>query len=474
MSGLEGSHRGAPTECARSRWRSRLSLVLGGAALALVVLFFFDLRSPWHGLATSSGELKDTADRAEVRTAASKLTAFYAALAKLEDGQAPDPVTILHLGDSHIATDNITGELRRLLQARFGDAGRGLMMPGFPFSGYKAPGFSFEKHGAWTAADSVHEEGAYGITGVSVTADAAGAELKLASSAGTFASAEVSLLTGPKRGQAVIAADGWSKQVSAAAGTQSVLRVKIPVRSTSLSIKVVGDGPVTVLGWSVVSNHPGVRYINLGIPGASAFTARRFDPEIAVSDIKELAPKLVVLGYGTNEGFLDYLGLAGYEQEWVRLFKLARSGAPETAIVVLGPPDAARLPDFVKGTARDDAPCRPLTSPERAGYDALFVRADSSLARWHEPPSLAGLRLLLPGIATRHGAVLWDVSRFMGGPCSIDRWVKSDPPLALPDRTHLSEQGSRRVARAIYDSLMAGYEQYRGESTAAGAHLAMP
>ena len=246
----------------------------------------------------------------------------HAALAKLEDGQAPDPVTILHLGDSHIATDNITGELRRLLQARFGDAGRGLMMPGFPFPGYRATGFSFEKRGPGLrqTAFTRREPTAFGVR---VTADAAGAELKLASSAGPFASAEVSLLTGPKRGQAVIAADGWRKQVSAAAGTQSVVRVKIPVRSTSLSIKVVGDGPVTVLGWSLVANHPGVRYINLGIPGASAFTARRFDPEIAVSDIRGLAPKLVVLGYGTNEGFLDYLGLAGYEQEWVRLFKLA-------------------------------------------------------------------------------------------------------------------------------------------------------
>jgi hypothetical protein len=71
MYGREGSHPGAPTEHARSRWASRLFSVLGGAALAFVALFFFC--------------------------------------------QASDPVTILHLGDS--ATDNITGELRRLLQA---------------------------------------------------------------------------------------------------------------------------------------------------------------------------------------------------------------------------------------------------------------------------------------------------------------------------------------------------------------------
>ena len=73
MYGREGSHPGAPTEHARSRWASRLFSVLGGAALAFVALFFF--------------------------------------------GQSSDPVTILHLGDSHFATDNITGELRRLLQA---------------------------------------------------------------------------------------------------------------------------------------------------------------------------------------------------------------------------------------------------------------------------------------------------------------------------------------------------------------------
>lgn len=55
-------------------------------------------------------------------------------------------------------------------------------------------------------ADSFHEVGGYGITGVNLTANAADATLKLASNSGPFASAEVSLLSGSQGGQAVIIA----------------------------------------------------------------------------------------------------------------------------------------------------------------------------------------------------------------------------------------------------------------------------
>ena len=54
----------------------------------------------------------------------------------------------------------------------------------------------------------------------------------------------------------------------------------------------------------------------------------------------------------------------------------------------------------------------------------------------------------------------------MGGPCSLDRWTKADPPLALPGHIHLSDDGSRRVGQAIYDALMAGYEGYLQQAPA--------
>ena len=45
-------------------------------------------------------------------------------------------VAILQIGDSHTANDSFSGRMRELFQARFGDAGRGVLPPGVPNAGY--------------------------------------------------------------------------------------------------------------------------------------------------------------------------------------------------------------------------------------------------------------------------------------------------------------------------------------------------
>jgi lysophospholipase L1-like esterase len=398
-----------------------------------------------------------------------KLAAFYDALLKLEGGSAPTPVTVLHLGDSHIASDRITGEVRRLLQARFGDAGRGLMMPGFPFPYYKAPGFTFEKSGKWAVANSLTDDGVYGVSGVSLTASSADASLKLISTTGPFASAEVSLLAAPGNGHAVIIAGTLREEVATGAEQRSVLRVALPGKASSVRIEASGDGPVTVLGWSVDSGRAGVRYVNLGIPGASALTTNRFDRVLAASDIKAIAPQLVVLGYGTNEGFNDDLDLAAYEKDYVRLIALIKDAAPEASLIILGPLDGARHPSFAKTASKAGLPCRPLSDSERVNYDQLLSAKDQGMARWYTPPKLDEVRSVLAHIAGRYGAIYWDLSKVMGGPCSIDRWVKAEPPLGLPDHVHLSDEGSRRIGRAIYEALIADYDRHRRQAGVSGS-----
>ena len=65
------------------------------------------------------------------------LGTFFQALANLESppADAPEPpvVHIIHFGDSHVASDYWAGAIREKLQARFGDAGPGFVLPGRPW-----------------------------------------------------------------------------------------------------------------------------------------------------------------------------------------------------------------------------------------------------------------------------------------------------------------------------------------------------
>jgi hypothetical protein len=78
------------------------------------------------------------------------------------------------------------------------------------------------------------------------------------------------------------------------------------------------------------------------------------------------------------------------------------------------------------------------------------------------------VRSLLARIADRYNATYWDLSSVMGGLCSIDRWARAAPPLAMPDHVHLSDEGSRRVGQAIYAALIKGYERYREQAAGSG------
>ena len=58
------------------------------------------------------------------------MSAFHAALREAENGSGQ--AKALFYGASHVASDTYTGRLRRLFQARFGDAGHGFVLPAKP------------------------------------------------------------------------------------------------------------------------------------------------------------------------------------------------------------------------------------------------------------------------------------------------------------------------------------------------------
>jgi len=383
------------------------------------------------------------------------LSHFFSELSALEKGAKNDAVTILHLGDSHIAADRFSGSLREQFQSRFGDAGRGMLTPGL----YLARGVKFDRGGKWRVALSTGEgSGPFGITGAKLTASQRDSWLRLTAKDEPFDWTEVVLDGAPGHGTVLISLDGNVKEAPTASDQRSWRSLRLERPARELMIRPKGDGPVAIHSVSIGNDRPGVRYVNLGLPGATATTPLSWDRDYVESDLKRLSPDLIILSYGTGESFMNGLDLRDYEaRASVAIARLRRS-APKASILLIGPPDVAQMPKFASRSVRSSDVCSALSPDERANYAQRIKANDPRLARWHPPLNLAAVRATLRRLAAAHNALFWDWSKLMGGACGIHAWVHSKPPLAAKDHIHLTEEGSKRSARLLFREIMMAYD----------------
>jgi hypothetical protein len=380
---------------------------------------------------------------------------FFSALGDLETGQSKHPVTILHVGDSHIAADRFSGSLREQFQSRFGDAGRGLLMPSL----YLARGVKFDRGGKWKVALSTSgAEGPFGITGAKVSAGDRAAWIRLTMKDKPFSWCEITMDSGPKNGTVMFSLDGQIKEASTYGESTSWRNIRLEGSARELLIRPKGDGQVTIHSIAIGGSKPGVRYINLGLPGATALTPLRWDPSYLKNDMERINPDLIILSYGTDESFDDDLDIRDYEAQVSVAISRLRRVAPSASILLIGPPDVAVMPKFASRSGRASDVCRDVSPAERANYQKLIKAEDPRLARWHPPRNLTAVRASLRRLAAAHNAFFWDWSKPMGGPCGIHAWVYSKPPLAAKDHIHLTEEGSKRSARLLFREVMTAYD----------------
>lgn len=383
------------------------------------------------------------------------LSYFLAALADLEYKREDRPVTILHIGDSHIAADRFSGSLREQFQSRFGDAGRGLMMPSL----YLARGVKFDRGGKWKVSLSTGEaEGPFGITGAKVSASDKTAWIRMTMKDKPFKWCEITLDSGPENGTVMVSLDGQFKEASTHSNDISWRNLRLEGGARELLIRPKGDGKVTIHSVTIGNGNAGVRYINLGLPGATALTPLRWDLKYLENDIKHLNPDMIMLSYGTHESLQDDLNIPDYEAKVSVAISRLRRIAPKASLLVIGPPDISIMPKYAARSGRASDVCRDLSPSERANYDAMIKAEDPRLARWHPPRNVTAIRASLRRLAAAHNAFFWDWSKPMGGACGIHAWVQSKPPLAAKDHIHLTEEGSQRSARLLFRQIVTAYD----------------
>lgn len=129
------------------------------------------------------------------------------------------------------------------------------------------------------------------------------------------------------------------------------------------------------------------------------------------------APDLIVLAYGTNEGFDDGLDLMAYEARLRTEVARLQAAAPGAVVLILGAPEAMRGEGG--GTCPDD--------PE---------------GRWREPALLPLVRDVQHRVAAASGVAFWDWRGRMGGHCAAHRLTLGPEPLMRGDHVHFNEAGA--------------------------------
>jgi lysophospholipase L1-like esterase len=407
------------------------------------------------------------------------LEPFFAALDALADparAGVPGVVRVLHFGDSHVAADFWTGELRALLQARFGDAGAGYVMPGKPWKYYRHA-LAKSLPGGWETL-GLERDPVNHFLGLSSTAlkpkprsrqaaattSATGWEVQIGLPQGggcvqvfvdgeqVFAG-ELGLDNGldlpppevdpPPKAVAVTRPLPLGPGVGGSAGApvigqcQAVAFIRnaepLPPEPHLLAVEAGCGGAPLVLGMDFSSDRPGVVVDTLGINGAEIERLSRWQPELRGALLEHADPRLIIVSYGANDMTSDLFVNGGYT-DLVRDTLLGlRRDAPGAGILVTGPFDR---------------------SARRKGARREMVRVN-------EPALIDAMR----SAALETGCAFWDARAAMGGEGAINAWKSAG--LAGRDLVHLSQGGYSRLARALYDRLMAAYEEHRENQGAA-------
>jgi lysophospholipase L1-like esterase len=355
------------------------------------------------------------------------MLSFYQALSRASQGEFV--ARIVHYGDSHVAADILTGALRRELQAFFGDAGGGFVLPGCQW--YSRTGVSSRASAGWQVDGltqaSLAADGGFGIAGVCSSTSASGEWMTVSATASYF---DIYFLKQPGGGAIDVLLDGveQKRNVSLASRIAEPGYVQVVAdggRTHTIEICTMSLGLTRIFGIAVERNSPGVVYDALGINGARASRPLRWDWKLLASNLERRDPDLIIVAYGSNEVGDADLDLEEYQKHFSTLLERFRRAAPRASILVIAPPDRA-------------------------------VRVGR---RWQIINRMPALVEAQRRAAFKAGAAFYDLFAAMGGAGSIERWATQAPALAQADRVHLTATGYRMVAGWIFSSLVTGFLQ---------------
>ncbi|RLB49062.1 MAG: hypothetical protein DRI90_24860, partial [Deltaproteobacteria bacterium] len=365
------------------------------------------------------------------------LDALFAKLVRVENKETGSVARILYLGDSIVASDFVTGKLRRMLQTRFGDAGHGYAIIANAWPGWFHIDVSRKASAEWRVSTCVGpyaKDGLYGLGCASFTSyhkgiwsEFATADLdKWGRSVSRF---ELEYLAHPGGGAVNLIIDGEQRERLSTADPDTKVSwhtVTVPDGPHRLKIEAADDKPLRVFGIRMERDVPGVTLSALGITGARARFLDKQDDGHWASVIAAAKPDLVCLAFGSNE-ITDgnMYPMDKYRESLSAVMTQVEAAVPQASLMLVGPPDMA-----------------------------------SNNAAWgHSRPMGHYIVKNQKELAAERGWAFWDQYRAMGGTGSMWAWMQSG--LGSKDLFHPTGTGGNLLGSWEYLALMQAFETYK-------------
>lgn len=330
------------------------------------------------------------------------------------------PINIVQLGDSHTAADLFSGEMRRLLQAQYGDGGIGFV------AATPVPGTRYEQviltaaKRQWSLVSARNQQSTqFPLGGYLSLPQSPGAKVQIAQREPNRQQYRVSALYQATVNSTLKAQSSLTQASRMLAATGGQWRFSPPFNNLSmpLELSVANTQGLALGGWNILGQKSaGVIYSSLGINGARLDVLDKWQPGW-VDTLKALRPDLVVLAYGTNEAFDDDLELDKYRAQFQDKITQLRKTLPKAVILLVGPPDSIKRRGAGSCAAAQPQPLRQV----------IQIQKD---------------------LAQRNRTLFWDWQAFMGGDCAISQWQAKE--LARNDLVHLTADGYRKSADGLY------------------------
>ncbi len=381
------------------------------------------------------------------------LKSFFEALTRTAKKEKGAITRILHYGDSLVVVDFLSGQTRRRLQARFGDAGHGYMLAGKPWPWYQHWDISYRTAKSWFVDGIMRPRtrggyyglGAYAFDGSSPAHYVEFGTSRKGEFGRTASRFEVHYLQQPGGGSFQVLVDGKphsTVKTSAEAKQSAVHVVRVKDAPHKFRVRCVGDGKVRLFGGVLERDKPGIVYDTLGINGGRMRTLERINPTLWAQQLRSRKPHLIVLNFGTNESEDSSRSMQTIENDYLRVLRTLRAAVPEASCLVMAPPDRA----------------------------------------WRGPKGLT-TKPIIPKLVARQrsaalkaGCAFYDTYEAMGGHGAMARWYRKRPRLCAGDMTHPNRRGADVLGDGLYRSFVTGLVQHAGLTMrrAAGVAAAEP